>query len=431
MKILIKNGRLLDPKNGVDEVLDIAIASGRIVGVGDVGAFEAKRVIDAKGLAVVPGLVDLSVRLREPGFEHRATLESEMHAALAGGVTSLVIPPDTDPVLDEPGLVEMLKHKAKQLNQANLYPLGAMTLGLKGEAITEMAELTEAGCVAFSQATLPLIDYGVLSKTMLYAKTYDYTLWLHPLDAALSRGGVAASGEFASRVGLTGIPSQAETIALHALFELQRSTGVRLHLCRLSSAAGLDLVRQAKAEGLPVTCDVSVNHVHLIDQDIGFFDSNYRLDPPLRSQRDRDAIRQGLLDGTIDAICSDHTPVDDDGKLLPFSEAEQGATGVELLFSLVYKWAMETKTPVLEALGKITAQPASILLNGAPALPPCGQLGVGAPADLALVDLDAYWTVQRDTIYSQSSHTPFSGYELPAKVKMTLVGGRVVWESTC
>jgi len=430
VKILIKNGRLLDPKNGIDQICDISIASGRVVGIGKVDpSFEAKRVIDAQGLAVVPGLIDLSVRLREPGFEHRATLESEMHASLAGGVTSLVIPPDTDPVLDEPGLVEMLKHRAKQLNQANLYPLGAMTLGLKGEIITEMAELTEAGCVAFSQAVRPLIDYGVLYRTMLYAKTFDYTLWLHPFDAALSKGGVAASGAFASRTGLAGVPVQAETIALHVLFELQKSTGVRLHLCRVSSAAGLDLVRKAKAEGLPVSCDVSINQIHLIDQDIGFFDSNYRLDPPLRSQRDRDAIRQGLADGTIDAICSDHTPVDDDGKLLPFSEAEQGATGVELLFSLVYKWALETKIPVLDALAKITTQPASILLSGAPALPPCGHLDIGVPADLALVDLDAAWVVNRESIYSQSCHTPFFGYELPAKVKMTLVGGRVVWES--
>lgn len=430
MKILIKNGRLLDPKNGIDQTCDISIASGRVVGIGKADpSFEAKRVIDAQGLAVVPGLVDLSVRLREPGFEHRATLESEMHASLAGGVTSLVIPPDTDPVLDEPGLVEMLKHRAKQLNQANLYPLGAMTQGLKGEIITEMAELTEAGCVAFSQAVRPLIDYGVLFRTMQYAKTFDYTLWLYPFDAGLSKGGVAASGPFASRTGLAGVPVQAETIALHALFELQKSTGVRLHLCRVSSAAGLDLVRKAKAEGLPVSCDVSINQIHLIDQDIGFFDSNYRLDPPLRSQRDRDAIRQGLADGTIDAICSDHTPVDDDGKLLPFSEAEQGATGVELLFSLVYKWALETKTPVLDALAKITTQPASILLSGAPALPPCGQLDIGAPADLALVDLDAAWVVNREAIFSQSCHTPFFGYELPAKVKMTLVSGRVVWES--
>ena len=428
MKIVIKGGRLLDPVSGTDQIGDLYIAAGRIVGLGqEPDGFESARQIEASGKWVIPGLVDLSVRLREPGFEHRATLESEMQAALAGGVTSLVLPPDTDPALDEPGLVEMLKHRARQLHQANLYPLGAMTNRLEGKIITEMAELTEAGCIAFSQASLPLMDTGVLHRAMQYAKTYGYTLWLTPLEAALSKG-VAASGPFASRLGLTGVPEQAETIALHTLFELQKVTGTRLHLCRLSSAAGIELVRQAKARGLPVTCDVSLNHLHLTDLDIGFFDSNFRLDPPLRGQRDRDAIRAGLLDGTIDAVCSDHTPVDDDGKLLPFSEAEPGATGVELLFSLIVKWAQEEKIPLVQALGRITAAPAAILKAGAPSMPGCGSLSVGAPADIAIADPDASWTVGPDTLHSQSAHTPFSGYELPGRVVMTLVGGRSVWE---
>ena len=429
MKIVIKGGRLLDPASGTDQTGNLYIAAGRIVGMGqEPDGFESARTIDATGKLVIPGLIDLAVRLREPGFEHRATLESEMQAALAGGVTSLVLPPDTEPALDEPGLVEMLKHRARQLHQANLYPLGAMTNRLEGKIITEMAELTEAGCIAFSQASLPLIDTGVLLRSMQYAKTYGYTLWLTPLEASLSKG-VAASGPFASRLGLVGVPEQAETIALHTLFELQKVTGTRLHICRLSSAAGIALVRQAKAQGLPVTCDVSLNHLHLTDLDIGFFDSNYRLDPPLRGQRDRDAIRAGLADGTIDAVCSDHTPVDDDGKLMPFAEAEPGATGVELLFSLVVKWAQEEKLPLVQALGLITTGPAAILKAGAPSLPGCGTLFVGAPADIAIADADAAWTVGRDTLLSQSAHTPFVGYELPGKIVMTLVSGRSVWES--
>ena len=429
MKIVIKGGRLLDPASGTDQTGNLYIAAGRIVGMGqEPDGFESARTIDATGKLVIPGLIDLAVRLREPGFEHRATLESEMQAALAGGVTSLVLPPDTEPALDEPGLVEMLKHRARQLHQANLYPLGAMTNRLEGKIITEMAELTEAGCIAFSQASLPLIDTGVLLRSMQYAKTYGYTLWLTPLEASLSKG-VAASGPFASRLGLVGVPEQAETIALHTLFELQKVTGARLHICRLSSAAGIALVRQAKAQGLPVTCDVSLNHLHLTDLDIGFFDSNYRLDPPLRGQRDRDAIRAGLADGTIDAVCSDHTPVDDDGKLMPFAEAEPGATGVELLFSLVVKWAQEEKLSLVQALGLITTGPAAILKAGAPSLPGCGRLSVGAPADIAIADADAAWTVGRDTLLSQSAHTPFVGYELPGKIVMTLVSGRSVWES--
>jgi len=430
MKLHIKGGRLIDPASGTDAVRDLYIAAGRIVGVGTAPAdFEPNRTLDAKGLAVLPGLVDLAARLREPGFEYRATLESEMRAALAGGITSLVQPPDTDPVLDEPGLVEMLKHRARQLNHAHLYPLGAMTVGLDGEVITEMAELTEAGCVAFSQADRPIVDSNVLLRAMQYAKTFGYVLWLRPQDPWLSRGGVAASGPYASRLGLSGVPVQAETIALHTLFELQRMSGARLHLCRISSAGGIELVRQARREGLAVTCDVSANHVHLIDLDIGYYDSNYRLEPPLRGQRDRDAIRAGLLDGTIDAICSDHTPVDDDGKMLPFGEAEPGATGLELLLSLTLKWAQEAGLALPDAVARVTSRPASILAAGAPALPPCGRLDAGAPADLCLVDLDARWTVGRDTLVSQSRHTPFAGMELPGRVRVTLVGGRPAWEA--
>jgi dihydroorotase len=427
MKLHIQGGRLIDPANGVDGLHDVFIAAGRVIGIGDAPAdFVADRTIDAKGLAVLPGLVDLSARLREPGFEYRATLESEMRAALAGGVTSLVLPPDTDPTLDEPGLIEMLKHRARLLNQAHLYPLGAMTVGLKGEVITEMAELTEAGCVAFSQADVPITDHNVLLRAMQYAKTFDYALWLRPQDPWLTRDGVAAAGPMASRLGLSGIPVMAETIALHTIFELQRATGARLHLCRISSAAGLELIRRARAEGLPVTCDVSAHHVHLTDVDIGYFDSHCRLIPPLRGQRDRDAIRAGLADGTIDAICSDHTPVDDDNKLLPFAEAEPGATGLELLLSLAVKWSQDGRHPLSDAIARVTIDPARVL--GSKVLPSCGQLGKGSLADLCVVDLDTHWMVNESSLLSQGKHTPFLGMELPARVRTTVVAGQIVYE---
>lgn len=427
MKLHIQGGRLIDPANGVDGLHDVFIAAGRVIGIGETPAdFVADRTIDARGLAVLPGLVDLSARLREPGFEYRATLESEMRAALAGGVTSLVLPPDTDPTLDEPGLVEMLKHRARLLNQAHLYPLGAMTVGLKGEVLTEMAELTEAGCVAFSQADVPITDTNVLLRAMQYAKTFDYALWLRPQDPWLTRDGVAAAGPMASRLGLSGIPAMAETIALHTIFELQRATGARLHLCRISSAAGLALIRQARAEGLPVTCDVSAHHVHLTDVDIGYFDSHCRLIPPLRGQRDRDAIRAGLADGTIDAICSDHTPVDDDNKLLPFAEAEPGATGLELLLSLAVKWSQDGGHSLSDAIARVTIDPARVL--GSKVLPSCGQLGKGSLADLCVVDLDTHWLVNDSSLLSQGKHTPFLGMELPARVRTTVVAGQVVYE---
>ena len=425
MKLHIKNGRLIDPANGVDSVTDLFIADGKVAAIGNApDGFTADTTIDATGLVVAPGLVDLSARLREPGYEYKATLESEMQAAIQGGVTTLVCPPDTDPVLDEPGLVEMLKHRARNLNQANVHPLGALTMGLKGQALTEMAELTEAGCIGFAQAEVPILDTNVLLRALQYAKTFGYTVWLRPQDAHIGRGGVAHSGPLATRLGLSGVPVMAETIALHTIFELVRSTGARVHLCRMSSSAGLELVRAAKAEGLPVTCDVGVHHLHMTDADIGFFDSNARLTPPLRTQRDRDAIRAGLLDGTIDAVCSDHTPVDDDEKLLPFAEASPGATGLELLLSLTLKWAEELHgdAALLRALAKITSQAARTAGLDA------GHLAPGAAADVVVFDPDVRWQVEGAALASQGKHTPFLGYELTGQVKATVVGGRVAYQ---
>ncbi|MEM5364779.1 dihydroorotase [Paraburkholderia azotifigens] len=423
MKIHIQGGTLIDPVAGTEQQQDVFIAAGKIVALGSAPAdFNAARTIDAKGLYVAPGFVDLSARLREPGYEHKATLESEMAAALAGGVTSLVCLPDTDPVLDEPGLIEMLKFRARNLNRANVYPLGALTVGLKGQVITEMVALTESGCVGFSQADTPIVDTQVLLRALQYAKTYGYTVWLRPQDAYLAKGGVAASGPLASRLGLSGVPVSAETIALHTIFELVRVTGARVHLSHVSSAAGVELMRAAKAEGLPVTCDVTINHVHLIDLDIGYFDAQFRLDPPLRSQRDREAIRAGLLDGTIDAICSDHTPVDDDEKLLPFAEATPGATGLELLLSLTVKWADDARVPLAKALNRITAAPADVLKL------PAGRIEAGATADLCVFDRNAHWRIEPRALKSQGHNTPFLGYELPARVRATVVSGQIAFE---
>ncbi|OLL32984.1 dihydroorotase [Burkholderia sp. SRS-W-2-2016] len=425
MKIHIQGGTLIDPAAGTEQQQDIFIADGKIAAIGSAPAgFQAERTIDASGLTVAPGLVDLCARLREPGYEHKATLKSEMAAAVAGGVTSLVCPPDTDPTLDEPGLVEMLRYRARNLHQAHVYPLGALTVGLKGQVITEMVELTEAGCVGFSQADTPIVDTQVMMRALQYAKTYGFTTWLRPVDAYLGKGGVAASGALASRLGLSGVPVAAETIALHTIFELVRVTGARVHISHVSSAAGVELVRAAKAEGLPVSCDVTVNHVHLIDLDIGYFDAQFRLDPPLRQQRDREAIRAGLVDGTIDAICSAHTPVDDDEKLLPFAEATPGATGLELFLSLTVKWADEAGVPLATALNRITTAPARVL-----GLEAAGSVAVGAVADLCVFDRRAHWRVEPRVLKSQGHNTPFLGYELPACVRATVVAGRLAYEA--
>jgi len=429
MKILIQNGRVIDPASGFDQQCDVALAAGRVIAINRVARdFTPNRVIDAAGCLVLPGLVDLAARLREPGHEHEGMLESEMAAAVAGGVTSLVCPPDTDPVLDEPGLVEMLKFRAEKLHQARLFPLGALTRGLAGEVLTEMAELTESGCVGFSQADVALTSTQVLQRALQYAATFGYTVWLRPQELYLGRG-VAASGPLATRLGLSGVPVAAETIALHTIFELLKTTNARVHLCRLSSAAGVQLVRQAKAEGLQVSCDVSVNSLHLTDADIGFFDSRARLSPPLRQQRDRDALSAALADGTIDALVSDHTPVDEDAKTLPFAEAEPGATGLELLLSLAVKWSQGSGVPLARALAVVTSEPARVLGGALGTLQASvGQIVEGGVGDLCIVDPQAAWTVRPEALASQGKHTPFSGYELPARVRATLVGGQVAFE---
>lgn len=424
MKTAIQNGRVVDPRQGSVSVADVFIDGERIAAVGAAPpGFVAERTIDARGCLVIPGLVDLAARLREPGFEYRATLESEMLAAITGGVTSLCCPPDTDPALDEPGLVEMLKHRALRLNRANLFPLGALTVGLKGEVITEMAELAEAGCVGFSNVNEPMYDTQSLQRALQYARTFGFTVWLHPQDPHLSRGGMAASGAVASRLGLSGVPVIAETIALHTIFELVRSTGCSVHLCRLSSAAGIELVRAAKREGLPVSCDVAVHHLHLTDVDIGFFDSLCRVIPPFRTQRDRQAIRAALADGTIDAVCSDHTPLDDGAKALPFGEAEPGTTGLELLLPLLLKWADEDKLPLPLAIGKASAAAARIL--GVER----GTLDVGALADICIVDPTRAWVPDARSLASQGKHTPYLGRELLGRVTHTFVNGQPVFEA--
>ena len=429
MKILIRNGRVIDPASNYDEIADVAVAAGRILAIRNIpGTFTPSKIINAKGCLVVPGLVDLSVRLGEPGYEHEGMLESEMAAAVAGGVTSLVCPPDTDPVLDEPGLVDMLKYRSEKLHQARVFPLGALTRRLEGEVLTEMMELTESGCVGFSQAEVPLADTQVLQRALQYAATYGYCVWLRPQELHLGRG-VAASGALATRLGLSGVPVAAETIALHTILELMAATGARVHLCRISSAAGVALVRQAKDRGLAVTCDVSINSLHLTDVDIGYFDSRMRLNPPLRQQRDRDALREALADGTIDALVSDHTPVSEDAKTLPFAEAQPGATGLELLLGLALKWGQESGLGLPRVLGVLTSEPARVLGGALGTLQASvGKLVEGGVADLCIFDAQSHWTVNAGSLRSQAKHTPFSGYELPARVRCTIAAGNVAYE---
>lgn len=412
--IHIKNGRVIDPQAGVDAKADLYIAAGRVAAIGEMPAgFSAQRTIDATGKVVCPGFVDLSTRL--------AGLESELAAAVAGGVTAVACPPDTKPALDEPGLVERLVRRSEALGLARVYPIGALTQQLAGEKLAEMNSLAQAGCIAFSQAKQPIFDTQILLRAMQYAATFDYAIRLRPQDHYLARDGVAHDGEVASRLGLAGIPVCAETVAISTALHLAQQTGVRLHLARLSSAAGVALVRAAKRDGVKVSCDVAIHYLHLSETDIGYFDTQARFDPPLRSGSDRDALRAAAADG-LAAICSDHTPVDADGKQLPFAEAVPGATALELLLPLLLKWAAEEKLPLATALARVTCDPAAILgVDG-------GLLAVGAPADLCIFDPSEPWVVTPDALRSQGKNSPFMGYEMAGRVHATLVGGRVVFE---
>ena len=411
-RIEIRNGRLIDPLNNIDRPASLFIAEGRIASIGSAPeGFAAERIIDASGAVVCPGFIDLGARLN--------SIEAELAAAVAGGVTSVVVPPDTDPPLDEPELADRLVHRAADIGRARVLPLGALTLGLKGERLAELGGLARAGCVAFSQANRPVVDTESLMRALEYAATFGYAVWLQPQDHWLARNGIAHAGEVASRLGLAGIPVSAETSAIATLVQLARDTGVRLHLTRLSSGAGARLLEVARSEGVAVTGDVSIHHLHLTENDIGYFDSQARFDPPLRSQSDRQALSDAAARGVL-AICSDHTPVGADDKLLPFGEAKPGATGLELLLPLTLKWATEAGVSLPKALARITADPAAILGSDR------GQLAVGAVADVCVFDPEANWRLLPEALRSKGKNTPFLGYELQGRVTACLIGGRQV-----
>ena len=419
MRIEILRGRVVDPAGRTDGVAPVYVADGKIAAIGAAPAgFRADRTIEASGLVVAPGLIDLNARLREPGLEHKATLDSELKAAIAGGVTRLACPPDTDPALDEPGLVEMLTQRARLANRAHVHPVGALTLRLEGTTLTEMGELADAGCVAFSQGDVPFSDTQVLLRAMQYAATFGHRVWLRPQDAQLARGGVAHEGEVATRLGLPAVPSCAETIALATILALARETGVRVHVQRLSTADGVAMVREAKRGGLPVDLrgrgpsPAPVRRGHRLVRQPGAVRPAAARDratgrgcaPDSRTARSTSS-RRTTRRSTTTRSC------------VPFGEAEPGATGLELLLSLTLKWAEEDRVPLPEALARVTSSPAGILGVAA------GHLVAGAVADLCVFDPAAYWRVDRRTLVSQGKNTPFSGHELPGRVRYTLVGG--------
>jgi dihydroorotase len=421
----IQGGRIIDPANRVDAVNDLYIDStGFIVAIGKApGAFKTERTLDAGGRLVCPGLIDLRARLREPGLEHKATMESETRAAVAAGITTLCCPPDTWPVIDTPAMAQMVQSRAWRFGLAFVHPLGALTQGLEGKLLTDMAALEEAGCVGVSNGLEPVTDTLVLRRAMEYAATFGLTVHLHAEDPWLRNSGCVHEGEVGTRLGLPGIPEAAETVAVARDLALIEQTGVRAHFCGLTSARSIEMIAEAQRHGLPVTADVTAHHLHLTEHDIGFFNTQCHVRPPLRSTHDREALRAALKNGVIGALCSDHQPHEPDAKLAPFAESEPGISGLETLLPLTLRLVEEKLCSLSEALALLTSKPAEILGIEA------GTLGVGATADLCIIDPTQHWTLTSERLISRGHNSPFLGWEFTGRVTHTLVGGEVVFEA--
>jgi dihydroorotase len=419
--ISITGGRLIDPTNGVDEQRDLHISDGKVLAVGDTPpGFEADTVIDASGQVVCPGLIDLAAHLREPGFEYKATIASETRAAARSGITTLVCAPDTDPVIDTPAVWELVRRRAKISARARVLAVGALTQGLKGEQLSEMAALKMAGCVAMGNDRRPLASTLVERRALEYAATFGLTVFLSPEDKHLKAGGCAHEGAVATRMGLPGIPSAAECVAVARDLALAQHTGATVHFRTLSAGASVEMVRNARAGQLPVTADVAAHQLHLTEMDIDGFDGRCHVTPPLRTLADRDALRRGVADGTIGVICSDHQPHQADAKEAPFPETSPGISGLETLLPLTLRLVEEGVLDLPTAIARLTAGPAQVIGL------PLGQLAEGAIADVCVFDPDRPWTLNARSMSSAGKNTPFDGWEFRGQVTHTLFHGRIV-----
>lgn len=419
MKISIVGGRLIDPANGIDQVTDVHIAAGKVLALGDAPAdFTPAKIINAKGQVVCPGLVDLHARLREPGQENKATIESETKAAAKAGITTLACPPDTNPVTDTPAVVDLIRHRADQAGYSRVVSLGALTKNLDGEHLAEISALKAAGCVGVSNAQTAISSTEVMRRAMEYAASQDMPIFLHAQDPWLAAGGCAHEGAVSVRLGLPGIPDAAETIAVARELQLIEQTGVRAHFCQLSSERAVNMISRAQHDGLPVTADVTAHHLFLTEMDIGFFDSQCHVQPPLRTQRDRDGLRDALKRGTINAICSDHQPHDLDAKLAPFPSSEPGISGLESLLPLALRLVDDGVLSLTQAIASITHAPAEIIGRSA-------SLVKGSSADICVFDPEQYWQLTAESMISHGKNSPFLGWEFKGRVTHTLLAGHL------
>ncbi len=422
MRIEIINGRIIDPSNGVNEQAGLYIEDGKVVAVGNAPeGFVAQTRIDAQGQIVCPGFIDLSARLREPGQIHKASIHSETHAAASAGFTSLCIPPDTKPVIDTPAVIELIKDKAEQCAYAHIYPVAALTQKLAGKELSCMYALKQAGCIAVGHAQAPIQDLLILRRAMEYAATHDLLLMYCPQEQSLSYQGCAHEGAMASRYGLPGIPVAAETIALMQCIELIEHTGCRVHFRGLSSARSVIIVGKAKQLGLPVSADVAMHHLHLTDADMLPYNSHYHVSPPLRSQQDKEALLNGVQNGTIDAICSDHQPHDIDAKLGAFPETEPGMATLETVLPLMLRLVEQGILDLSQGIASLSASPAKILAINA------GHLTIGSIADICVFNVNTDWQINGETWQSQGQNTPFWQKNMRGKVTTTIQAGKIIY----
>ena len=422
MRISIENGRLLDPSNNLDQKQDIFIVDGKIISFKKKpDGFKPNIVVDAKNKIILPGLVDLCARLREPGLEKKGNFSSELYAANSSGVTSVSVPPDTAPVIDTPAVVEFIHQRAREINRANVYPLGALTQKLKGEQLAEMYLLKEAGCVGISNALSTIENTEVLRRAFEYANSCDLTIFIYPEDQKITNNGVVHEGAISTRLGLPAIPETAETIAISRALLLIEQTNIRAHFCHLSSARGVQLIREARKQGIRVTADVSICNLHLTDMDIADYDSNCHVKPPLRSERDRMGLIEGIHDQTISAVCSDHQPHEANAKSAPFSLTEPGASTIEHLLPLMLHLVNKNEIELNQAISLITSEPAKILGISK------GTIEKNRNADLCIYDPKSNVNINKNNMLSAGKNTPFNGWELQGKVTHTLLNGEVVF----
>ena len=425
MKLILKGGRVIDPANQTDGIHDLYIDQGKVAAINHPPEnFKPDQVLELAGLTVIPGIVDLCARAREPGEEHKATIASESAAAVSGGITSLVYPPDTNPVVDTPAMARLIQDRALDSGLAKVLPLGALTVDLEGEKLTDMAMLMDAGCIGMSNAGKPINNTLVLRRAMQYASTYDLTVFLTPKDPWLQGNGCVHEGETSTRLGLPAIPEAAETVGVARDLALIETSGVRAHFDLISCRRSLEMISEARQRGLPVTCSTPIHQLHLSEQDVTVFDAHYKVMPPFRSESDQEALIQGIEAGQISAICSDHQPHSADAKLAPFSEAAIGIAGLDTLLSLTLNLVEQGKLSLNKAISALTTNPANIIgINS-------GHLGVGAVADICIYDSNETWTLNETTMTSKGRNSPFLNQTLKGRVKTTLVNGEIVFQAS-